>query len=177
MPRSRVGRGLTEGTRWFWNLPDFLCKSHRKMLRNSKLRGGPQVNLSFAAWNCVQKRLSNNISCKRVSTIKGNEEARCAEQTDLEVFCPFLLDVWQWLGCQQISFFHINTPQKAQSLCAIMQPALYKVHSIWIRFHELYVLQTWLKHSLQTCKIISIQQNWKTKLGYLKNRISLDLFI
>lgn len=65
----------------------FLCKLHREMLHNSKLRGSPKVNLLSAAWNCMHKRLCNSILCKRVPILKEiSAGARCAWQTDREFF-------------------------------------------------------------------------------------------
>lgn len=89
-----------------WKSAWFLCKLHRKMLHISELRGSPKVNLLSAAWNCLHNILSNSISCKQVSTIKGNY---CGSQVCLAdrpgTLSLFLLDMWHLLRYQQISPF------------------------------------------------------------------------
>lgn len=141
MWNSCAGREFTEGTHWFWNLPDFYASCIEKWCI-TKLRGSPKVNLLSVAWNGLHKRQGNSISCKWVSTIKGNWHGRqvCLANRP-RIFCPFLLDVWQLLRYKQISLFSISTHvQKTQNLSVIMQQTHYQVYSIWIHFDELYVI-------------------------------------
>lgn len=164
-------KGIYRRHTLIWKSAWFLCKLHRKMLHISKLRGSPQVNLLSAAWNCLHNILSNSISCKQVSTIKGNY---CGSQLCLAdrpgTLSHFLLDMWHLLRYQQVSTFSycINTHiQQTQNLCVITQQTHYEAYSIWIHFDELCVLQTWITKTFPS----DFQKDIKTKKKWRKNKL------
>lgn len=127
-------KGIYRRHTLIWKSAWFLCKLHRKMLHISKLRGSPQVNLLSAAWNCLHNILSNSISCKQVSTIKGNY---CGSQLCLAdrpgTLSHFLLDMWHLLRHQQVSTFFLLY-QHTHS--ADTKPVCYyTANTLWSIFH------------------------------------------